>query len=112
MWISKEKYEDIERRVKELNDELQRLYNLAYLVDIKQDGTRMVMTFCQGDKIFTIEAVRIISGAKEVSNLFSKTANDMLADGFREVHAITTFNAKNLQDFDGFVELRFGVVND
>lgn len=36
MWISKEKYEDIERRVKELNEELQRLYNLAYLVDIKQ----------------------------------------------------------------------------
>ena len=30
MWISKEKYEDIERRVKELNEELQRLYNLAY----------------------------------------------------------------------------------
>lgn len=29
MWISKEKYEDIERRVKELNEELQRLYNLA-----------------------------------------------------------------------------------
>ena len=28
----------------------------------------------------------------------------LLADGFREVHAITTFNAKNLHDFDGFVE--------
>lgn len=32
MWISQEKYEDIERRVKELNEELQRLYNLAYLI--------------------------------------------------------------------------------
>lgn len=40
MWISKEKYEDIERRVKELNEELQRLYNMAYLVDIKRDGMK------------------------------------------------------------------------
>ena len=69
MWISKEKYEDIERRVKELNEELQRLYNLAYLVDIKQDGMKMVMTFCQGDKMFTIEAVRIIFGGKDISKL-------------------------------------------
>ena len=30
---------------------------------------------------------------------------DAVADGFREVHAITTFNAKNLKDFDRFVEL-------
>lgn len=30
--------------------------------------------------------------------------SDMVADGFREVHAITTFNAKNLNDFDKFVE--------
>lgn len=72
MWISKEKYEDIERRVKELNEELQRLYNLAYLVDIKQDGMKMVMTFCQGDKMFTIETVRIISGGKDISKLIPK----------------------------------------
>ena len=72
MWISKEKYEDIERRVKELNEELQRLYNMAYLVDIKRDGMKMVMTFYQGDKMFTIEAVRIISGGKDLSNLLPK----------------------------------------
>ena len=72
MWISKEKYEDIERRVKELNEELQRLYNMAYLVDIKRDGMKMVTTFCQGDKMFTIEAVRIISGGKDLSNLLPK----------------------------------------
>lgn len=72
MWISKEKYEDIERRVKELNEELHRLYNLVYLVDIKQDGMKMVMTFCQSDKMFTIEAVRIISGGKDISNLLPK----------------------------------------
>ena len=72
MWISKEKYEDIERRVKELNEELQRLYNLAYLVDIKQDGMKMVMTFCQGDKMFTIEAVRIVSGGKDPKELLPK----------------------------------------
>lgn len=72
MWISKEKYEDIERRVKELDEELQRLYNLAYLVDIKQDRMKMIMTFCQGDKMFTIEAMRIISGSKDISNLLPK----------------------------------------
>lgn len=73
MWISKEKYEDIERRVKELNEELQRLYNLAYLVDIKQDGMKMIMTFCRGEKMFTIEAVRIISGGKDISKLVPPT---------------------------------------
>lgn len=30
--------------------------------------------------------------------------NDLCADGFREVHAITTFNAKNLVDFELFAE--------
>lgn len=30
--------------------------------------------------------------------------NDLCAEGFREVHAITTFNAKNLADFDRFAE--------
>lgn len=38
MWISKEKYEDIERRVKELNEELQRLYNMAYLTAAGNGG--------------------------------------------------------------------------
>ena len=31
--------------------------------------------------------------------------DDLVADGFREVHAITTFNARNIGDFDRFAEL-------
>ena len=31
--------------------------------------------------------------------------DDLVSDGLREVHAITTFNAKNLTDFDRFAEL-------
>lgn len=34
-----------------------------------------------------------------------KLLDDLVADGFREVHAITTFNAKTVGDFDAFVEL-------
>ena len=72
MQTNKERLKEIEWPIKELNEELQRLYNLAYLVDIKQDGMKMVMTFCQGDKMFTIEAVRIISGGKDISKLIPK----------------------------------------
>lgn len=32
MWISREKYEDIERRVIALNEELQRLYQLFHIL--------------------------------------------------------------------------------
>ena len=31
--------------------------------------------------------------------------DDLVADGIREVHAITTFNAKNVGDFDRFAEM-------
>lgn len=55
MWISKEKYEDIERRVKELNEELQRLYNMAYLVDIKRaSASACETTACNLSSIFAI----------------------------------------------------------
>ncbi|MBR3502430.1 MAG: hypothetical protein IKO06_05950 [Alphaproteobacteria bacterium] len=64
MWISKEKYEDIERRVQKLNEELLRLSKLTYLVDIKTEGIKTVFTFCQEDKLFTVETLRIISGEK------------------------------------------------
>ncbi len=69
MWISKEKYEDIERRVQELNNELSRLSKMTYLVDIKTDGMKMILTFCQEDKLFSIEAVRIISGEENIPDL-------------------------------------------
>ncbi|MBO6289024.1 MAG: hypothetical protein J6N45_01695 [Alphaproteobacteria bacterium] len=59
MWISKEKYEDIERRVQALNAELQRLYKLTFLVNIETDGEDMTYTFCREDKLIKVKAKRV-----------------------------------------------------
>ncbi|MBR1841190.1 MAG: hypothetical protein IJ778_03580 [Alphaproteobacteria bacterium] len=59
MWISKEKYEDIERRVRALNAELQRLYKLTFLVSIDTDGEDITFTFCREDKLITVKAKRV-----------------------------------------------------
>lgn len=65
MWISKEKYEDIERRVKELNEELQRLYNLAYLVEYKTERNEKghdllpMQIKCSQLRLFGLPAARI-----------------------------------------------------
>lgn len=65
MWISKEKYEDIERRVQALNAELQRLYKLTFLVNIETDGEDMTFTFCREDKLITIKAKRVETGGED-----------------------------------------------
>lgn len=75
MWISKEKYEDIERRVQKLNEELLHLSKMTYLVDIKTEGIKMVFTFCHEDKLFTIETLRIISGEKDTPATENKDDN-------------------------------------
>lgn len=59
MWISKEKYEDIERRVRALNAELQRLYKLTFLMSIDTDGEDITFTFCREDKLITVKAKRV-----------------------------------------------------
>ena len=59
MWISKEKYEDIERRVQALNEELQRLSKLTFLVNIETDGKDITFTFCREDKLITVKAKRV-----------------------------------------------------
>ena len=46
-------------------------------------------------------AVRGVDGFGKCRQLL----NDLASDGFRQVSAITTFNAKNLGDFDRFVEM-------
>ena len=52
----------------------------------------------------TPESYRRIRGVDGFGTCM-RLLKDAVADGFQEVHAITTFNAKNLKDFDRFVEL-------
>ena len=52
----------------------------------------------------TPESYRRIRGVDGFGTCM-RLLKDAVADGFQEVHAITTFNAKNLRDFDRFVEL-------
>ena len=49
----------------------------------------------------TYRSVRGVDGFSKVCRLL----NDLISDGIRQVNAITTFNAKNLCDFDKFVSL-------
>ena len=51
----------------------------------------------------TPESYRQLRGVDGYA-LCRRLLDDLCADGFREVHAITTFNAKNLADFDRFAE--------
>ena len=52
----------------------------------------------------TPDSYRRIRGVDGFSKCL-RLLEDAVADGFQEVHAITTFNAKNLKDFDRFVEM-------
>ena len=52
----------------------------------------------------TPETYRMIRGVDGFDTCM-RLLKDAVADGFQEIHAITTFNAKNLKDFDRFVEL-------
>ena len=69
MWISKEKYEDIERRVQALNAELQRLYKLTFLVSIETDGEDMTFTFCREDKLIKVKAKHVPIDSEDFPNL-------------------------------------------
>ncbi len=61
-------------------------------------------TFCVSLDGATVKSYRKARGVDGFGTCMS-VLKDALADGFREVHAITTFNAKNLHDFDRFVDL-------
>lgn len=65
MWVSRKDFQELQDKVKALNEELQRLSTLAYVVDIKEKGLVKEFTFYQNDKLYKIEAVEIISGGKD-----------------------------------------------
>ena len=97
---------DVAQAVKAAGIELQLVTN-GILVDDKVRkkfhalDPETVGVSVDGSTPASYRAIRGVDGLEHCLRLM----DDMLADGFREVHAITTFNAKNLQDFDGFVEL-------
>ena len=65
MWVSRKDFQELQNKVKTLNEELQRLSTLAYVVDNKEKGLVKEFTFYQNDKLYKIEAVEIISGRKD-----------------------------------------------
>ena len=67
MWVSRKDFLELQKTVKTLNEELQRLSKLAYVVDFKRDGLKMDITFYQEGKLYKIEAVEVISGGKDTS---------------------------------------------
>ena len=65
MWVSRKDFQELQNKVNALNEELQRLSTLAYVIDIKEKGLVKEFTFYQNDKLYKIEAVEIISGGKD-----------------------------------------------
>ena len=65
MWVSRKDFLELQKTVNALNEELQRLFTLAYVVDIKEKGLVKEFTFYQNDKLYRIEAVEIVSGGKD-----------------------------------------------
>ena len=69
MWVDPKDFMELQKTVNSLNEELKRLYNRTCLVDVKKNGENVTMTFTQGNRTFTVEAVRIISGGEEFNQL-------------------------------------------
>lgn len=65
MWVNRKDFQELQNKVKTLNEELRRLSTLAYVVDIQEKGLVKEFTFYQNDKLYKIEAVEIISGGKD-----------------------------------------------
>ena len=65
MWVDPKDFLELQKTVKALNEELQRLSKLAYVVDFHRDGLKMNITFYQDGKLYKIEAVEVISGGKD-----------------------------------------------
>ena len=97
---------DIARHVRARGLELQLVTNgLLVTETVRQQfralGPQTVGVSLDGATPETYRRARGVDGFDRCRRLL----DDLVADGLREVHAITTFNAKNLGDFDRFVEL-------
>ena len=96
----------IARAVKKSGIELQLITNGLLVTDevrrqFKSLNPQTVGVSIDGATPESYRAARGVDGFARCRQLL----DDLVKDGLREVHAITTFNAKNLDDFDAFVSL-------
>ena len=68
MWVSRKDFLELQKTVSALNEELQRLSKLAYVVDFHSNGLKMNITFYQDAKLYKIEAIEVVNGGKDVKN--------------------------------------------
>lgn len=99
-------WHEIAAAVKSTGIELQVITNgLLVTEDIRRKVLGLYPeTFCVSVDGATPESYRRVRGVDGFGTCM-RLLKDAIADGFQEVHAITTFNAKNLHDFDRFVAL-------
>lgn len=97
---------EIGRAVKDVGMELQLITNGLLVTEEhrRQFKTLDPQTVCVSLDGATPESYRAARGVDGFAKC-RQLLDDLVADGFREVHAITTFNAKNLTDFDAFVQM-------
>lgn len=62
MWIKRKDYEDLVQKVADLNKQLRVLAARPQLVDVYDDGMKMVFVVHVGGVDYTIETVPVIEG--------------------------------------------------
>jgi MoaA/NifB/PqqE/SkfB family radical SAM enzyme len=97
---------EIAKAVKEVGMELQLITNGLLVTDairakFKTLDPQTVCVSLDGATPESYKAARGVDGFSKCRALL----DELVADGFRQVSAITTFNAKNLKDFDAFADM-------
>ena len=64
MWIKRKDYEDLVQKVADLNKQLRVLAARPQLVDMYDDGMKLVFVVHVGGVDYTIETVPVIEGGK------------------------------------------------
>lgn len=64
MWIKRKDYNELVKKVADLNNELRRLAARPQLVDVYNDGMKMTFVIHVAGVDYTIETVPIIEGGK------------------------------------------------
>ena len=105
-FVLRRDWPEVARAVKDNGMMLQIITNGILVSDAVRACLREIQPFGMGVSIdgATPESYRRMRGVDGFETCL-KLLDDFVADGVPRVNAITTFNAKNLQDFDRFVEL-------
>ena len=65
MWINRNKYNELVKTVENLNNELKELAARPQLVDIYNDGIKLVFVLHIDGREYKIETLRIVTGGKD-----------------------------------------------